>query len=87
MLTTVGNKAQKYKADQREFVNKFIDDLERIGFVRKNPRAQWAAASLLVPKDSKTKFRMTVDLRAMQSTQLLKQCRGPCHILTLRSTI
>lgn len=60
-------KTRRYKQDQRDFLNKYMNELERMGFVIKNNQAQWASAPLLVPKDSKAKFRMTVDLRAVNA--------------------
>lgn len=57
-------KARRYSADQRMFLEKYIDELETMGFVRKNEESQWASAPLLVPKMPKGRFRMTVDLRA-----------------------
>ena len=60
-------KARRYKADQREFLNRYMAELERMGFVRSNPQSQWAAAPLLVPKDSKARFRMTVDMRPVNA--------------------
>lgn len=49
-------KARRYRADQCEFLNKYIDELEKMGFIRKNNDAQWVADPLLVPKDLKAKF-------------------------------
>ena len=60
-------KARRYKSDQREFLHKYIDELERMGFVRKKPSAQWASAPLLVHKNSKARFRMAVDLRPVNA--------------------
>lgn len=60
-------KARRYKADQRNFLNKYMEELERMGFVVKNNAAQWASAPLLVPKESKARFRMTVDLRGVNA--------------------
>ena len=60
-------KTRRYKADQREFLNRYIHTLEIMGFVRKNHAATWAAAPLLLPNDSRARFRMTVDLRAVNA--------------------
>ena len=60
-------KARRYKAEQREFLNRYMAELERMRFVRSNPQSQWAAAPLLVPKDSKARFRMTVDMRPVNA--------------------
>lgn len=61
-------KARRYTAEQRAFLDQYVDALRKMGFVKDMPTATWQAAPLLVPKrDSKAPFRMAVDLRPVNS--------------------
>lgn len=62
--------ARRYKSEPKKFLNKYIDELKRVGFVRINPKAQCAAAPPLLSKDFKAKFSMTVELRLIKSSNV-----------------
>ena len=63
-------KCRRYSPDQRMFLSRYINQLERMGFVEKMPDAAWQAAPLLVPKSGSAKYRMTVDLRPINSVTI-----------------
>lgn len=63
-------KLRRYPAPQRAFLNKYVDKLVEMGFFIPNPNAQWQAAPLLVPKNSKACFRTTIDLRPVNAATI-----------------
>ena len=63
-------KARRYSAQQRTFLNKYIDKLVDMGFIIPNANADWQAAPLLVPKKGPAQFRMTIDLRPVNSATI-----------------
>ena len=52
-----------YSPQQTAFLKKKIDELQRLGFIYRNPTSKWACAPLIVPKDGPEEFRFTTDLR------------------------
>ena len=52
-----------YSQDKRDFLARFVAQLEAAGMIYRNPRAAWCSAPLLVPKPGPAQFRFTVDLR------------------------
>ena len=61
-------KALRYSLPQREFMQKHVKELETAGFIYRNPTSRWACAPLIVRKPhTKNEFRMTVDLRPVNS--------------------
>lgn len=64
-------KPRRYPPDQRDFLNSHINELVSIGILRPNRKAKWQCAPLIVPKpDSKAKFRLTIDLRPVNSATI-----------------
>jgi Reverse transcriptase (RNA-dependent DNA polymerase) len=55
--------ARKYAPPQLKFMRDKIHELEEMGLVFKNTRAEWASPSLILPKPGPDQYRMTVDLR------------------------
>ncbi|KAF0701754.1 hypothetical protein As57867_007834, partial [Aphanomyces stellatus] len=61
-------KARRYSLHQRDFMQQHVKELEAAGFVYRNPASRWASAPLIVRKPhTKDEFRMTVDLRPINS--------------------
>jgi hypothetical protein len=61
-------KARRYSLPQREFMQGHMKELESAGFIYRNPTSRWACAPLIVRKPhTKDEFRMTVDLRPVNS--------------------
>jgi hypothetical protein len=54
---------RRYSQEQRDFLARFVSQLEAAGMVYRNPRAAWCSAPLLVTKPGPAQFRFTVDLR------------------------
>ncbi|KAF0711038.1 hypothetical protein As57867_005399, partial [Aphanomyces stellatus] len=53
---------------KRDFMQQHVKELEAAGFVYRNPASRWASAPLIVRKPhTKDEFRMTVDLRPINS--------------------
>ena len=64
-------KARRYSGEQRAFLNAYVDKLKKMGFFEEMPTAEWQAAPLLVPKPgTKAGYRMTVDLRPVNSATI-----------------
>jgi hypothetical protein len=64
-----------YSQDKRDFLARFVSQLEAAGMVYRNPRAAWCSAPLLVPKPGPAQFRFTVDLRPVNNQTVL--CSWP----------
>jgi len=60
-------KLRKYNPEQAVFLKSFVGKLEEKGHVYANPTSRWASCPLLVPKPGPSKFRFTVDLRAVNN--------------------
>lgn len=61
-------KARRYSDEQRKLLDKYITELVQMGFLQEMPKAEWQSAPLLVLKpSSKSKFRITVDLRPLNA--------------------
>lgn len=63
-------KVRKYPADQRRFLNAYLERLVEVDFFRPYLRVAWQAAPHLVPKNLKTKFRTTIDLRPVNAATI-----------------
>jgi len=61
-------RTRRYSPDQRAFLQKYVEQLKDMDFVTEMPTATWQAAPLLVPKSGSAKYRMTVDLRPINSS-------------------
>jgi hypothetical protein len=72
--------ARKYAPPQLKFMRDKIRELEELGLVYKNTRAEWASPPLILPKPGPDQYRMTVDLR--YRTRRRSQLHGLC--LTFR---
>ena len=60
-------KARRYSADQKEFLEKYVQQLVDMGFFIEMSTANWQAAPNLVEKKGRAKYRMTIDLRPVDS--------------------
>jgi hypothetical protein len=60
-------KARRYGPKQRAFMARHMDELERAGLVFKNSRSRWRSPPLIVKKPEGNDFRMTVDVRAVNT--------------------
>lgn len=60
-------KVRRYPPDQRAFLDEYFAQLVQFGFVVPDPTVEWQAAPHLVPKPSKSKYRVTIDLRPVNA--------------------
>ena len=60
-------KLRKYNPEQADFLKSFVDKLESNEHFYSNPTSRWASCPLIVPKPGPSKFRFTVDLRAVNN--------------------
>jgi hypothetical protein len=58
--------ARKYAPVQLKFMRDKIRELEELGLVYKNTKAEWANPPLILPKPGHDQYRMTVDLRVLR---------------------
>ena len=63
-------KVRRYSQEQRRFLDDYIAKLLDMGFIREAKTADWQAAPLLVPKASRARFRLTLDLRPVNSATI-----------------
>lgn len=56
-------KVRKYPAEQIKLLNVYFSNLMDIEFLKPCLQVEWQAALHLVPKECKSKFRMTIGLR------------------------
>lgn len=60
-------KPRRYPPQKREFLRRYTQELERLGFVKPAVRTDWVAAPLIVPKKPPAMFRLTMDYRPINS--------------------
>jgi len=60
-------KVRRYPPLQASFLRGKIEELLRLGLIRKNNSSEWACAPLIVPKAGPEGFRFTVDLRPINN--------------------
>ena len=66
--TPIRVKARRYSPDQRAFLDKYLKKLLELDFCEEMPTASWHAAPLLVLKNnSKSKYRLAIDLRPVNA--------------------
>lgn len=70
-------KVRKYPKEQRKFLDTYFSKLVDMGFLKPCPQASWQAAPHLVPKESKSKFRTTIDLRPVNAATKAEQWPMP----------
>ena len=59
----VSVKVRRYSEAQQNFLRKKIEELEKLGLVKRTTQSSWTCAPLIVPKPGPDKFRFTTDLR------------------------
>jgi hypothetical protein len=59
-------KARKYPQEHLDFMKKFVGELEKSGCIYRNPNSRWSSPVYVVRKSSGS-FRMTIDLRYVNS--------------------
>jgi hypothetical protein len=59
-------RSRRYPPLHRKYLQEHMEELEKNGFVYKNPDARWGSAPRIVPKKDGS-LRMTVDLRAVNA--------------------
>lgn len=60
-------KVRKHPAEHRKFLDAYFAEMVSTGLFKVCPTAAWQAAPHLVPKDSKSKYRTTIDLRPVNA--------------------
>lgn len=60
---------RKYSAEERTLFNLYVDELVEMVFLKELAQALWQAAPQLAPKDSKSKFWSTIDLRTVNAAR------------------
>ena len=60
-------KVRRYSPPQAAFLKTEVQKLEHLGLIRRNTESTWACAPLVVPKAGPDKFRLTIDLRPVNS--------------------
>lgn len=63
-------KPRKYPPEKREFLQRYCDQLGKLGFVKPAQRTEWVAAPLIVPKNPPAMFRLTMDYRPVNAATL-----------------
>ena len=70
-LKPVRVKARRYSADERAWLENYVDKLVEMNFIVPNPDAAWQAAPILVPKkNSKAKYRLAIDPRPVNAATI-----------------
>uniref|UniRef100_H3H500 Chromo domain-containing protein n=1 Tax=Phytophthora ramorum TaxID=164328 RepID=H3H500_PHYRM len=64
-------KARRYPPEHREFMRQHVEELVAAGMVYRNPRSKWCSPPLIVNKKGPDPFRMTIDVRRV-NTQTLR---------------
>ena len=58
---------RRYRPLQAAFPRRKTDEIPRLGLIRRNPESRWASAPLLIPEKGLEQFRLTVDVRPVNS--------------------
>lgn len=70
----LGNvEVRKYPADQQKLLDFYSNELVEMGFMKVRPTPSWQTAPHLVPKDAKTKYKTSVDLRPVKDATKAEQ--------------
>lgn len=69
----VKEKEREYSEEQRKFLYLYFDKLMEMGLLKTCPQPWWQAAPHLLPRDSKSKFRTTIDLRPVNAATKVEQ--------------
>lgn len=70
-------KATRYVTLERRFLDEYISQLANMGYMKAGPGASLQAAPHLVPKDSKTVFRIANVFRLVNIATIAKQSPMP----------
>ena len=71
-------KARRYSADERAWMELYVKKLVEMGFLIPNPNTTWKAAPLLVfKKNSKSKYRLAIDMRLVNAATMKQACPMP----------
>ena len=66
-------KARRYAHNQRKFLNKYIDQLVKMGMLIEMSTAKWQSVPLLVLKPgTKVKYRMAIDIKPLNAATSVK---------------
>lgn len=60
-------KPRRYPPQKRDFLRRYTNALQRMGFVKPASQANWVAAPLVVPKKPPALFRLTMDYRPINA--------------------
>jgi len=60
-------KQRRYPPEKKEFMTKYVQQLLKLGFVKKATAPEWVSAPLIVPKRPPAMYRLTVDYRPVNS--------------------
>ena len=64
-------KVRRYSPDQRAFLDAYLQKLIELGFCEEKPTAAWQAAPLLMAKpNSRSKYRLAIDLRPVNAATI-----------------
>lgn len=70
-------KLRHYSQGKRDFLRKFVNDLQKRGYVYPNPTAKWASVTHLNPKPEPKRWRFTVDPRQLSRFTISHQILMP----------
>lgn len=60
-------KQPRYPQPKREFVTRYVQQLLKVGFVKKVSSPKWVSAALMVPKQPLALYRLTADYRLLNT--------------------
>lgn len=60
-------KPRRYPPEKRQFLRRYVAQLEKYGLIKKAVRTEWVSAPLIVPKKPPALYRMTLDIRAVNA--------------------
>lgn len=63
----VRSKQRRYHPKKKEFLTRYVNQLLKLGFVKKSSAPAWVSAPLIVPKRPPAMYRLTVDYRPVNS--------------------
>lgn len=66
----VRSKPRRYPPEKRQFLRRYVSQLEKLKLVKAAIRTEWVSAPLIVPKKPPAMYRMTVDYRPINAATI-----------------
>jgi len=63
----IRTKQRRYPPPKKEFMTRYVRELQKLGFVKSTSSPEWVSAPLIVPKRPPAMYRLTIDYRPINN--------------------